>query len=348
MAEMYLRTILKMRRVAGAALAVAICASPGALAVHAEVCTTQAKMQPAQRDALSAAAMMLATAVQANDSAKVRTATVAEYATNFSSSEFLIRSTSTKITGQALRVTSIYGLDATARKAGDAGDAEFACPLTATTMEVDFAIPNLPPGNYGFAMVEATGGAEPWLLSFLLRQDGGTWKMAGFYPHARTAAGQDGLWYWNQARAAAKAQQMWAAWLLYGEAAALLRPVAFMDSTHMDKLLTEQHNATPPELSNGISKETPLVVKGANGDEFHFTALSTDRSDDGTRANVMLHMHTDSSDAAATRLRNEAAAAAFVKAHPEVRKDFQGVWVFAETDTQQPFVMTQREMSQIP
>jgi hypothetical protein len=96
-----------------------------------------------------------------------------------------------------------------------------------------------------------------------------------------------------------------------------------------------------------VSKESPLVVKGLAGDEFHFTGLSTDRSDDGTKVNVILHMHADTADAAAAKTRNEAAAAAFVKAHPEVRKDFQGVWVFADNDAQQPFVMTQRDMSQI-
>jgi hypothetical protein len=106
---------------------------------------------------------------------------------------------------------------------------------------------------------------------------------------------------------------------------------------------------TPPELSNGIGKNAPLVVKGVNGAEFHFTGLFADRSDDGTKVNIILHLRADpGADAAAARVRNEAAAAAFVKAHPEVRKDFRGVWVFAETDAQQPIAVTQRDMSQIP
>lgn len=328
-----------------AGLCVAVMFAP---LLRAEVCTTQAKMQPALRDTLAGTALTLATAVQANDSAKVRAATVAEYATNFSGSEFLIRTTAAKIARETLLVTSVYSLDATARKADATGDAEFTCPLNGTTLETDFFIPSLPPGNYGFAMVEASGGTQPWLMSFLLRQDGGTWKMAGFYSHARTAAGHDGLWYWNEARAAAKAKQPWAAWLLYAEANALLRPVGFVDSSHADKLEAEQRLTTPTELSNGIGKETPLVVKGVNGDEFHFTGLSTDRSDDGTRVNVILHLRAASADAVAARVRNEAAAAAFVKAHPEVRKDFQGVLVFAETDGGEPLAVTQREMGQIP
>lgn len=345
--EMRLRIESKMR---AGWLGVALMVVPLA---HAEVCTTQAKMPPALQDALVATALTLANAVQANDAAKVRAATVAEYATNFSGSEFLIRTTATRIAGETLGVTSVYSLDATARKADAPGDAEFTCPLDATTLETDFSIPGLPPGNYGFAMVEASGGAQPWLLSFLLRQDGGAknggaWKMAGFYSHALTAAGHDGLWYWREARAARDTKHPWAAWLLYGEANALMRPAGFVDSSHLDKLATEQRTAAPPELSNGIGKETPLVVKGANGGEFHFTGLSADRSDDGSRVNIILHMRADSPDAAAARVRNEAAAAAFVKAHPEVRKDFQGVWVFAETDAPDPLVLTQRDMNQIP
>lgn len=313
------------------------------------ICTTQAKMQPPLRDALMATAQMLAAAVQANDPAKVRAATVAEYATDFSATEYLIRNTSPKIAGENLLVTSVYGLDASSRKKDDTTEADFSCPLSATMLETDFSIPGLPPGNYGFATVEAVDGAQPWQLSFLLRQEGGTWKMAGFYQHAETVAGHNGLWYWNQARAAAQAKQQWAAWLLYGEAYALLSPASFVQSSHLDKLEAEQRAVTPPELSNGIGKNAPLVVKGVNGAEFHFTGLFADRSDDGTKVNIILHLRADpGADAAAARVRNEAAAAAFVKAHPEVRKDFQGVWVFAETDAQQPIAMTQRDMSQIP
>ena len=307
-------------------------------------------MQPPLRDALMSTAQMLAAAVQANDPAKVRAATVAEYATDFSATEYLIRNTSPKIAGETLLVTSVYGLDASSRKKDDTTEADFSCPLSATMLETDFAIAGLPPGNYGFATVEAVDGAQPWQLSFLLRQEGGTWKMAGFYQHAETAAGHNGLWYWNQARAAAQAKQQWAAWLLYGEAYALLSPASFV-AEHPPRQAGGAGSAPrdPPELSNGIGTESPLVVKGLNGAEFHFTGLFADRSDDGTKVNIILHLRADpGADAAAARVRNEAAAAAFVKAHPEVRKDFQGVWVFAETDAQQPITMTQRDMSQIP
>lgn len=337
---------MKMKkRVAGIMAAAAACA---AMSAGAQVCTTQARMQPAMREEIVAAAKTLAAAVQVGDTAKVRALTVPAYATDFSASEFLIRSTAAATTGETLVVTSVYGLDSSARKDAS-GDTEFSCPLNGTALETDFSINSLPPGNYAFAMVEANGGTQPWLLSFLLQRDAGTWKMAGFYPHARSAAGHDGLWYWNEARAAAKAKQTWAAYLLYAEAVELLKPAGFVQSSHFEKLQSEQRDATPPELSSGVSKDTPLVLKGAAGLEFHFTGVGTARSDDGKRVTVALHLPaTAGTDAVAVRLRSEAAAAAFVAAHPEVRKDFQGVWVFAENDSGQVVGLSQRDMSQIP
>ena len=171
-----------------------------------------------------------------------------------------MQSTSARVAGDELHVAQIYELDASARQAGDTSEADFSCPLTGTTSETDFAIPGLPPGLYGFAMVEATGN-HPWLLSFLLRRDGGVWKLAGFYPRARTAAGHDGLWYWKSARTYAKADELWLAWIFYGEADELLRPANFVTSTNLELLRSERRAAAPPELLNGIGPSNPLVVK---------------------------------------------------------------------------------------
>jgi hypothetical protein len=208
---------------------------------------------------------------------------------------------------------------------------------------------------YGFAMVEATGD-RPWLLSFLLRQDDGAWKLAGFYSHARTAAGHDGLWFWTSARDRAKAKQLWFAWLLYGEADALLRPATFASSTNLDKLRSEQHAATPPELTSGIGAEVPLVVKAdaaatpqaASTAEYRFTAILSEGSEDGKRLNLVLHLRADdgAADAASQTARNQAAASALLNAHKELRQGFDGVIVIAEKTGSNSFVTEQR-MSEV-
>ena len=244
-------------------------------------------------------------------------------------------------------MTSVYALDASAAKAGDTSAVDFSCPLAGSPAEVDFSISGLPAGKYAFATVEATGGARPSVLSFLLSEAAGKWMMAGFYPHARTAAGHDGLWYWNTARASVAAGQKWTGWLQFGEADALLRPANFMTSSNLDKLRAEERSAAPPELSAGVSVETPLVLTARSG-EFHFTSVLPEPSDDGARLNVILHLRVDSvADVKAARARNVAAATAFVDAHPEVRKAFSAVWVYSEAPSTPPFA-TEHTMAELP
>jgi hypothetical protein len=319
----------------------------------AQTCTTQAKMTSDIRNGLSDAATRLAQAVQQGDGAKVQAATIAEFASAsaFAPTSALVQATSSRVTNDVLQVTQIYELDASSRTAADTADADFSCPLTGSTSETDFSISGLPRGLYGFAMVEATGD-RPWLLSFLLREDEGVWKLAGFYPRARTAAGQDGAWYWKSARAYAKADELWLAWIFYGEADELLRPANFATSTNLDRLRSERRAAAPPELIGGMSSSSPLIVKGTDAKgvatEYRFTGMSADSSEDGKELNLILHVRADDlTDAAAVTARSKAAAQAMLDAHIELRQAFHGVWVFADSAGHEP-VVTEQTISNIP
>jgi len=316
---------------------------------RAQSCKTQAKMSAEDYAALGDFALGLATAVKAGDTARVEALSSAEVAGNFAPTGFLVRATADKISGETLRVTDqLYELDATKRMANDPSMAEFSCLLTGTTSETDFAIPALPPGFYGFAMVEASGGARPWLLAFVLRRDAGVWKLAGFSAHARTAAGHDGVWYWAKARERAKANEGWAAWVLFGEAYDLLRPAGFVTSTNLDKLLAEQRAAAPPELADGIAPQNPMVPKAAGGAEYRFTAITAEGSDDGQRLNLVLHVGVDGLNDAAATTFNKAAAKALLDAHKELRQGFDGVWVFADQEGQPRPFATELKMGEIP
>jgi len=316
-------------------------------AARAQSCTTQAKMSAEDYAALNEFALGVASAVKAGDTARVETLSAPDLAGNFAPTGFLVRSTADKIGRETVRVTQVYELDATKRMANDPSMAEFSCLLTGTTSETDFAIPALPPGFYGFAMVEASGGTRPWLLAFVLRRDAGMWKLAGFSAHARTAAGHDGLWLWTKARERAAAKENWAAWVLFGEAYELLRPASFMTSTNLDKLLAEQKAAAPPELADGIGRENPMVLKGAGGAEYRFTTSGAEGSDDGQRLNLMLHMKVDGLTDATAKTFNTAAAKAMLDAHKELRQGFDGVWVISEQEGSRPFA-TELKMAEIP
>ncbi len=323
------------------ALALATAGLPlaGGGSVHAQSCTTQAKMTPEQRSAVGEAAYRLATAVAKGDSVTVQAGAISVLANSFAVTANLIHATATSLGTDTLAVTQAYLLDASGRTASDTSDAEFSCPLAGSAAETDFSIAGLPPGRYAFAMVEGTG-AQPWLLAFLLQADTtGGWKMAGFYPHRREAAGHAGLWYWTVARADAKAGKPWLAWLLYGQADELLRPASFLSTTNLDRLRAETRAVTPPALSAGLNDTTPLVLPGANGADYRITGLASAPSEDGKQLNLVMHLRAEaSSDPAVAATRNLAAGAALLTAHPELRPGFDNLWVIDEMPNSNPFV----------
>ena len=308
---------------------------------RADDCITQSAMKPADRDALATAARGLAAKVQAGDVAGLRGATVAEYAKDFGGIEYVVGSTAPKLKGGSLVVQQVYLLDGTQLKRGADGaapDAQFFCSLNHSMAEADFLIPGLAPGSYGFAIVEVQGIVSPWRLSFLVRKEQGQWQMAGFYPTPLSAAGHDGIWYWKEARAMAARKEQWNAWLYYQQAESLLRPTSFIQSTHLEKLKTEQSGATPPAVSEGLSKDAPLVVKGADGAEYRFVGMGVDDSLGKDKIDIMAHLKIDQpGDAATTHKLSAGAASALLGAYPEMRKPFHGVWIVAEVAGQSPF-----------
>ena len=172
--------------------------------------------------------------------------------------------------------------------------------------------------------------------------------MAGLYPRPLTAAGHDGLWYWTQARQMVARKEPWNAWLYFQEAEALLQPAGFVQSSHSEKLHTELTSAAPPALSEGISPETPLVVKAKDGTEYRFTGLGVDDSLAAPNVDIAVHLKVDAiTDQAAARKRNIAAMSALLSAYPEMRKPFHGVWVFADTAKQGTYP-TEQAMADIP
>ncbi|MGC9198312.1 MAG: hypothetical protein ACP5E5_05160 [Acidobacteriaceae bacterium] len=331
--------------------------------LDAQTCTTQAKMTAAVRSSLSEVADELARSVQADDVAQVQSRMIAEFASGsaFAPTATLVQRTSSRVQGDELEVTQIFELDSSAVGSKQGSVTNFSCPLVGTTSEVDFAIPDLPSGVYGFAMVEAKG-AVPWLLSFLVRQDAGQWELAGFYPRARLADGHDGLWYWKAARDYANADELWLAWLFYGEADRLLRPANFVTTTNLDRLRSEQWSAAPPELINGVSPTHPLVLT-SSGDQgaatvYRFSGLAAEGSEDGKNLNLILYLiGEDLSNSAAAEEHSKAAARAMIDAHIELRQAFHSVWVFtvppgsaaadgSETGAQP--VVTEQLVSSIP
>ena len=335
---------------APALLGIALVGS-GSTGSWAETCTTQSGLAPAERDGIAEAARTLAGMVQLNNAAALRSAAVVEVGKDFGGLQYLVGTTAPKVAGGGTAVEQVYLLDATNLKRnpdGSAPDAQFFCSLNRSTMETEFLIPALPPGRYAFAIVTAAAKpADAWRMSFLMRQEQGRWLLAGFYPKATTAAGHDGLWYWTQARQMVTQKQPWNAWLYYQAAQKLLQPADFVLSTHLEELRTEARTAAPPALSEGVSADAPLVVKGADGNEYHFTGLGVDDSLAQPTLDVAAHLHVGlATDTVAARKRNDNAASALLSAYPEMRRIFHGVWIYAEAVGHNPFA-TEQPMAEI-
>ena len=307
----------------------------------AVTCTTQSQMTDAQRTVYVQAVQTLAHEIQSGNVAAVKANTIASVAAQFGSIANTIQSVSSAIQGDALIVESIYSLRATDLKSPQ--DTEFFCSIPGSQLLIDITIPQLPPGDYAFAIVHATGGKQPQQISMILQNDpagSAQWKLAGIFVRPLTSAGHDGVWYWTQARVYANKKQEWNAYFYYQTAAYLLRPVDFLSSPNLEKLQREMNGARP----DGLPGAEPMKLE-SNGQVVEVTDIHTDGSLGGLDL-VVNYKTADVSDPVATRTRNLEVMKALLKQHPELREAFHGLWVYANAENQKPFAI-ELPMSQI-
>ena len=303
------------------------CAGPAS----AVSCTTQAEMKDADRTAIAAAARTIAQKVESNDVNGVKALTIVSVAGNFGGISTAMQTLAPLIAGSTLSVTSVYDLNAADAPPAQE-EVDFFCGAAASAAHVTFTIPQLPPGRYAFATVEATGVNNPQRLAMLLQQ-AGNWQLAGFFPRPLLSAGHDGVWYWQRARAFAKANQPWNAFFYDQTAAYLLVPADFVGSANREKLVQEQVAVTP----QGLPGAQPMIVN-AQGSQFSVTDLHTDASFGGLDL-VIGYNTSDVADAVATRAKTVVLMKAMLAQHPELKGGFHGLWVFANAPSQHPFAL---------
>jgi hypothetical protein len=300
----------------------------------AVTCTTQSQMTDAQRATYAQVVRNLASEVQTGNAAGVKANTIPSVAAQFDAIAGTIQSIAPDLQGASLTIQSIYNLRATDLKA--AADTQFFCSVPGSQLLITISIPQLPPGDYAFAVVHATGTKQPQQLSMILANDpagSAQWKLAGFFVRPLTAAGHDGVWYWTQAREYAKKQQNWNAYFYYQTAAYLLMPVDFISSPNLEKLQKEMNDTRP----GGLPGTEPMTLV-ATGQSFELTDLHTDGSLGGLDL-VVHYKASDISDPVATRSRNVEVMKALLSQHPELRQGFHGLWVYAESGSQRPFAI---------
>jgi hypothetical protein len=305
-------------------------------------CKTQGTMTEAERAPIVQAARQIALDVQAGRTADLKAATVPAVAASFNSIAQSAAALAPLMTGAAITVDAVYKLDASDAKPGDEQE-QFFCDAGDNSSHVTFSIQHLPPGQFAFALVHATGVAKPQQIALLLQSlnAGSPWQLAGFFPKPLSVAGHDGLWYWEQARRYAQKKQMWNAWFYYSTAAYLLQPAGFFSSTNFDKLADEQQAGRPTDLPG----TTPLTVN-ADGTAYKVTSFRTDDALGGL--DLVAHYNSTSSDPVADRTHTIAVMRGLLTLHPELREAFHGLWVFADAGPGGQAFSLEQPMTELP
>ncbi len=233
----------------------------------------------------------------------------------------------------------MYLLDATDQTATQ--DTQFFCSNATGSLTVTISMTALPPGRYAVILADAPNASLAGQMGLILAWDGAAtqWKLAGLTVRPGVFDGHDGVWYWLRARELAKTDP-WSAWFSYDAARYLLLPVDFLVSPNLQKLHQEQSLISP-------TPESQLPLSIPDGDRtWKIDAVGFDASLHEPDLGVA-YDSTGVTDAAALRTEATAVMSSFLKAHPDIRANFHGLWAYAEKDDKRTPVM-ELPMKEIP
>jgi hypothetical protein len=198
--------------------------------------------------------------------------------------------------------------------------AEFLCGVFGkegqTANSSEFAIPNLPPGNYGIVISDLTSPKGKYTLTFVLQLVANDWKLGGFYLKPAEISGHDGNWFAQQARSYKAKGETHNAWFYFLEARELLAPVSFMYTQTTDKLYDEMQAVKPADLP-----ATNLVSGGKTFKVIDVFPVAVANDLDL----VVKYQSADISNTTQTFQDNMAVMKALVAKYPQFREAFAGI-----------------------
>lgn len=289
-----------------------------AIAGHAQSCLTAEDIDPATRTSLTSSAQRFFQMAASGDAAGLRQNSIASVASNFGGIETAIKDNQSALSGGQGKPKDPYELKVDSNASGD--HAEFLCGVFGangqTANSVVFTLANLPAGNYAVAAVDVATSKEPYILTFILQQEGSAWKLGGYYVKATQANGHDGEWYAQKAREFKTKGQLHNAWLYQVQARDLLAYVPFMSTLATDKLYDEFQKVKPADL--------PSMDLAAGSKTYHLTTMFP-MAYAGQLDLVVKFSSPDVSNTGLIFQDNAAVIKALVAKYPELREAFGGV-----------------------
>jgi hypothetical protein len=149
----------------------------------AEECKTASEMDAATKSALEGAAQRYFQAAATGNAFELQQNAIPSVASDFGGIQSAITENKANL-GTSSTVRASYELDAPGN--APVARAEFYCGIMNSSNYVAFAIPNLPPGNYGVVMLDPQGGKNPVTVTFILQQSGAQWKIHNGMCHRRS------------------------------------------------------------------------------------------------------------------------------------------------------------------
>jgi hypothetical protein len=297
---------------------ISLAAGPG----MAQTCLTASDMDEPTRAALVSTARRFYDMAAHGDSASLQRNAIASLASNFSGVEAAVKGSQANLAGAQAVARPPFLLKA--EGAEPLARAEFLCGVFGaqgqTRDSAVFVLPNLPPGNYSVVTLDLTTPNGAYTVSFVLQQQGGDWKLGGFYAKPTQIAGHDGYWFADRAREFKAKGQMRNAWFYFGEARELLVPVPFVATATTDKLYDEMQVVKPADVA-------PLDLTAA-GKTYKLTDLFPVPVGHDFDL-VAKYQAADVSDSGLTFQNNLAVMKALLAKYPEFRDGFAGIVVRA-------------------
>jgi len=290
--------------------------------LHAQTCLSSPDMDASTRTALENAAKRDFDLSARGDTAALKQSAIPSIAGNFAGVENAVKQNQANFSGASGTVRPPFFLNA--EGTAPLERAEFLCgvfgPSGQTKDSAVFLLHNLPPGKYGLAIVDVSGGKQPRTLTLILQQLQGDWKLAGYYVTAPEAAGHDSAWFAQRARDFKAKSQMRNAWLYYRMAISLAVPVDFMSTLATDKLYDEIQTVQPTDIpTNGNAVDLSVAGKTVRWTDVFAVGVGDDVD------LVLKYAVQDISNSAKTYEQNVQVTKAVVMKFPELRDAFAGV-----------------------